>query len=380
MMDAEPQAQKQKTWLARVGYALISASEKQGCWTFLKGWLKWLTFWSVLLYSVALVLLTFILSHVGERNVTTAFLVFLPPAVWLLPALPLAAAALVLHWRALFVLGLTLAWYGYDFMGWRPGGEREAAGEVLRVMSYNRGQHANQSLQPFKNATKPDLLLMQEASNRAAGYAKDPEYAEFTHTQSLGEHTLLSRYPILEAAMLSALPEQSPKAVRFVIDWNGRQVAVYSVHLQTPRSPLQHHSRGAFLYGIIGVPGSPWAESNKKLQSFWDGQIADAELILKAVQEDPLPAIVVGDFNSPHVGYIHRLIARDLGDAHDEVGQGFGWTFPGKTRNPLSAGGPWLRIDYVFYSRHWQALQCITEPDRPSQHRALTATLELKAP
>ena len=98
------------------------------------------------------------------------------------------------------------------------------------------------------------------------------------------------------------------------------------------------------------------------------------------MREDALPVILVGDFNSPHVGYVHRLITRDMGDAHDAAGDGFGWTFPGSTHNPLSAGGPWMRIDYVFYSRHWRAVKCITEPERASQHRALTATLEITAP
>lgn len=30
-----------------------------------------------------------------------------------------------------------------------------------------------------------------------------------------------------------------------------------------------------------------------------------------------------------------------------------------------------MRIDYIFYDRHWKAIECVTERDRPSQHRAL---------
>lgn len=379
-MDAEPPKARRKPMLARAGQSLIDLAENQGCWQVVSRLLRGLTFWSVLLYVIGLVCLHLLLGRVGERNVTTAFLTFLPYSLWILPAVPLALAALLFHWRMLLVLAVTLAWFGYDFMGWRARGGREPSGEALRVMTYNRGQHANQSLQPFKNATKPDLLLMQEASSRAAGYARDPAYAEFLHTRSLGEHTLLSRYPILEESKLPALPGRSPKAVRFVIDWNGRQVAVYSVHLHSPREQLSYLKWGSFLYGVLGFPGTPWEGRRRDLQKFWDTQIADAELILKTVREDDLPCIVVGDFNSTPLGYIHRQITHDLGDSHETAGHGFGLTFPGTTRNPLSAGGPWMRIDYVFFNHHWQALDCITEPDRPSQHRALTATLELKAP
>ena len=135
-----------------------------------------------------------------------------------------------------------------------------------------------------------------------------------------------------------------------------------------------------FLYGVIGWPGTPWEDNRLELQKFWDGQMADAQAVLDAVRADPLPALVAGDFNAPHMGHIHDLITRELGDAHAEAGAGFGFSFPGTTRNPLSAGGPWMRIDYVFHSRHWQALNCTTEASRPSQHRAVAATLRLSAP
>ncbi|MCW0220428.1 MAG: endonuclease/exonuclease/phosphatase family protein [Prosthecobacter sp.] len=377
-MESESSQPAKKNWMARAGHALISASENQGCWPTLYRFLKWLTWIFILLYVVALVAFIAALSWIGEKNVTSAFLLYLPPAIWWLPAVPLAFFGLLLNRKALLILLLGMLWFGYAFLGWRMGGTGENPSGALKVMTYNRGQHMNQSLQPFKEATTPDIILFQEASGRAAGYAAAADYSEFIATKSLGEHTILSRYPILEEALLPALPGNSPKAARFVIDWNGKQVAIYSVHLQTPRDVLGAQMRGGFLYGILGLPGTPWAAKRRQLQIFWDDQMADAELILKAVREDPLPAIVAGDFNAPHMGYIHRLITRELGDSHATVGQGCGFSFPGSTHNPLSAGGPWMRIDYVFFTQHWQAVNCITEPDRPSQHRALTSTLVLK--
>ena len=34
-----------------------------------------------------------------------------------------------------------------------------------------------------------------------------------------------------------------------------------------------------------------------------------------------------------------------------------------------------MRIDYLFHDENWETIQCITEPDRPSQHRAVVAKL-----
>ncbi len=379
-MDSEASPPAPNTLLARTGRAMIAASENEGCFPILLRWLRRLTLWSVILYIVSLLVVTQALSWGGERNVTTAFLIFLPPSIWWLPALPLAFAALLLHRRALLLLLGVMLWFAYGFLDWRPGQDAVTGETALNVMTYNRGQHMNQSLKPFKEATLPDIIVLQEAYGRAAGYAADPDYADLPHTRNLGEHTLLSRYPVLEEKMLPALPGQSPKAVRFVIDWKGQKIALYSVHLQTPREVLGHQVRGGFLYGILGLPGTPWAGKRQQMQTFWDGQIADAEIILKAVREDPLPTLLAGDFNSPHVGYVHRLITRELQDSHAEAGQGFGLSFPGSTHNPLSMGGPWLRIDYVFASRHWQVEHCVTEADRRSQHRALTSTVTLKAP
>ncbi|SKA84346.1 Uncharacterized conserved protein YafD, endonuclease/exonuclease/phosphatase (EEP) superfamily [Prosthecobacter debontii] len=380
-MDAETKVAAKRAWLARAGHALIEASENEGCGMLLVRWLRFLTLWTTLLYIAVLVGLTLVSSWVGERNPTTAFLLFLPPAIWWLPALPLALMTLCLHRRALCLLALTMAWFGYDFLGWRwnlSGHEREGGNDALIVMTNNHGQHMNQSLQPFKNATQPDVIVLQESPGKASSYERSGNYAEFPFMQSVREHTILSRYPILESSALASLPGQSPKAVRFVIDWKGKQVALYSVHLHSPRETLAYQKWGPFLYGILGLPGTPWAEKRQRLQQFWNGQIADAEIVLAAIRQDSLPVIAAGDFNAPHIGYIHRMITRQLKDSHAEAGQGFGLTFPGFTNNPLSAGGPWMRIDYVFYDRHWEAIQCVTEPDRPSQHRALAATLVLK--
>ena len=65
-------------------------------------------------------------------------------------------------------------------------------------------------------------------------------------------------------------------------------------------------------------------------------------------------------------------------EAHHDVGSGLGYTFPGTTRNPLSLGGPWMRVDHIFFDSDWRALESLTESERPSQHRAVFSALELK--
>jgi vancomycin resistance protein VanJ len=328
------------------------------------------------LYCAMLLAVWLLLSHVGERNIFTAFLLYLPPSIWFLPALALLPLSLPLAPRAAGGLVVVIIFLLGGWLDFRPGRSDWAAppdGEVLVVLTYNRGQQGATSLQPFKNLAQPDVMVMQDAGNRAERYLHSDGYTEFSHAASAGEHTLVSRHPILEAEA------RGERAARFVIEWRGRRVAIYSVHLFTPRGPLQSLKGGGFLHGLPAIPGSGWEAKRRQKQEFWDGQLADAREIMSMVRADALPAVVAGDFNAPSVGLLYRLLAAEWTDAHASAGRGFGMTFPGETRNPLSAGGPWLRIDYIFAGDGWEVAACITEESRPSQHRAVAARLQLRA-
>ncbi len=335
-------------------------------------------------YAVFIISLVASMHWIGERNVTTAFLLYLPPAIWLLPAPVLAFLALLIRKRHVFtVIGISalafLALFNYQ-LGEDPilhAADRPA--DTITVLTYNRGQNNRQSLQPFKNLTQPDLLVLQDSGNRADNFMRSDGYSEFSHAESIANFTLVSKFPIRSKEAFSQQHGKRERyyAARFVIDFNGKAVSVYAVHLPTPRDMLLHYRKGSFLVGVLGFPGSPFASSRKKYQQFWDVHINMTKELLEKTQADPNPVIVAGDFNAPSLGYIHKLVADQLTDAHEEVGHGTGHSFPGVTRNPLSLFGPWMRIDYLFCNDMFQPKWCLTEEKRPSQHRAITASFKL---
>lgn len=367
--------------LKRLGEKLADDDSRQKLRTKLRRWTRRLFGASALAYALLLLLIIFALRWIGEKNLTLAFLLYLPRQALLIPSAALLLPAIFFHRPAAIALlaaSLAFLFVGMDFRpGPAPSPTRSEAGKSLTVMTYNRGQHRNQSLQPFKNHTHPDLIAMQDASGRAAGYLQSEGYEEFSHALDLAEFTLLSRYPILSAEAVSLPGAPSPPiAARFTIDFQGTEVAVYSVHTVSPRDTLLYYRRGAFLYGILGVPGSPVAGKRRSNQVFWDRRIEEMRILCDRIQADPLPVILAGDFNAPAGGYIHGLLRNAFQDAHSKAGSGFGFTFPGTTGNPLSLGGPWMRIDYLFCDESWAPLWCITEADRPSQHRAVAAKFE----
>lgn len=355
-----------------------AAGQQERLLALLRHLLRNVTLFLTIAWLAWLLILGMTLRMVGEQNVTTAALLYMPQMIWLLPLLPLMCLGLLFHRRCLLACVAALLLSGWLLLGFQWSAEvtngAAPRGAALSIMTNNHGQSMNQSLRPFKNAMRPDVLVLQEAKGRADGYLASPDYKEFKHGVSLGEHTFLSRFPILEAVLLEASPHgNGARPARIIIDWQGTRVSVYSVHQMTPRQTLATYRRGAFLWGLLGVPGTPWAEKRRSHQDFWDRQITDACHLLTIVAADSLPAIVAGDFNAPACGYVYSLVASSLGDAHSEAGQGFGYTFPGTTSSIFSLGGPWMRIDYLFHNRRWRTVECITEPQRASQHRAVFA-------
>ena len=358
----------------------------RGCLPTLWKWLGRAVALAAVLTALATVALAWALSAVGERNLTLAFFLYLPRVLFLLPALCLLPAALLWRrWISAVALVGAGAFFFVSAMGYRGGTPppRESAvpGETITVLTYNRGQHMGQSLQPFKNLVEPDVIVLQESGNRAALYAVAEGYELFEHGIDVGEFTVLSRYPILSAERLDAkgAGESLPPAARIELDFAGRPVALYAIHPLSPRGVLLYYRRGAFLHGILGLPGTPFESRRLQNQVYWDNRIADAEALLQRILDDPLPTLVAGDLNAPAGGFVHRLFREALEDAHEAAGRGFGYTFPGTTRNPLSGGGPWMRIDYLFCDREtWETRWCLTEEERPSQHRAVAAQFRLR--
>ncbi|RYD22994.1 MAG: hypothetical protein EOP87_26715, partial [Verrucomicrobiaceae bacterium] len=245
------------------------------------------------------------------------------------------------------------------------------------------GQNAKQSLQPVKNLIKPDILTLQETPGRAKRYLADPDYSEFKDGMSLGEHTFLSRYPIVSGDLvtLGGDVQDNEPAARFIIDFGGRHVVIYSVHFLTVRDTLTHYRKGAFLYGILGiVPGTSSHQKMELYQSMWNERIRTAQALKRLIDRETLPTIVLGDFNAPAGGYIQKSLTEGLQDTHQVAGSGLGYTFPGATRNPLSGGGPWMRIDYILASGHWKVIASMAEEKRASQHRAVAAKVKLSGP
>jgi vancomycin resistance protein VanJ len=322
------------------------------------------------LYATALVLLYLAFRWIGESNPTLAVLLYVPQTVWFLPLAGFLPLALLLHRpSALILIGASLFTAmlgGFEFS--LPGiGVKDSLG----IMTYNYGQHGGQSMRPFLEAENPDIVTLQEAERRAAGYRKT--YPEF-QVQECGEFLILSKLPFAteHPVLVRSAHHRKPIAARFELIYQQQRIVFYSVHLPTPRDQLYGSGLRTLVAGLLPLPGL--GDRKRQAQQYWTTRVEIARELHSWFASETLPLLVAGDFNTPQHGKIHSILFDGLIDSHEQKGTGFGFTFPGTTGNPLAFGGPWLRIDYVGAgSKHWRCVYARAEPDRPSQHRSYMA-------
>ncbi|MBX7211962.1 MAG: endonuclease/exonuclease/phosphatase family protein [Verrucomicrobiaceae bacterium] len=355
-----------------------------------------LNFLAFFMYAGAIFVAFAGMRYLGEQNMFFAFCIYWPPLVWFLPAVGLAFTSVcLLDWRTFVGLVVVSGTVILLPLGWRPPRTTNVntpppAGKLaLTILTNNRGQdkgEKGESIRTFMNTMKPDIMAFQESAGMAPRYKADPGYADFPHAAGVGEFVLLSKHPIIAMELVPLRPEGDVAggswpvvAARFVVEAGGRRVVIYNVHAPTPRDTLRYYMRGAFLYGIFGLPGTPWAARKQEGEKGWHQRISLMEALLERARQEKEPTVLTGDFNMPECGYLHSVVSSVFADSHSEAGEGFGFTFPGTTRNPLSFGGPWMRIDHIFFAPdEWRCIWSLAEPQRKSQHRAVVARLILR--
>ncbi len=260
-----------------------------------------------------------------------------------------------------------LVWAGGWGGLWLPGAPAAAAPEATAtVMAYNvLGYNLNTPavLEVLREADA-DVVALQELNlENGAAIARELA-AEYPHQwlepqAGVGGGGLISRLPFerLDSGLLAEMGWVSPPmVVRLTVA--GRPVTLVRFH-------------------AYANPG------------FWREREIQAGLLARFAREAEGPLVVVGDLNATDQNAAYGLLARELRDAWREAGWGFGHTFPGEPTaavggsRPVLMGVPvplWLvRIDFVFHSAHWAALDARLGPyDGASDHRPLIATLGLK--
>lgn len=272
------------------------------------------------------------------------------------------------RWASVAIEGIWAAAFAWFFGNYLVGPDPEPPPEgsiVITVMTYNLGDGlaTPDRLAPLLRDSGADLVGLQEVdAATAAMLAVDLTDAypyQVLHGLGIPGKGLLSRYPILRSDLLEFNPGRPD--LRAVVDLGATTVTVIVAHPPPPRLTR------------TGLGQRPGAAAQV------DGLIATV-----AATEGPL--LLLGDLNvtTMHDAY-RRLERAGLTDVFRAVGRGFGFTSPTHFARLNERGipmdrvpfKPFLRIDYVWTSRHWQPLAAWVGPSAGSDHLPVLARLAL---
>ncbi len=337
--------------------------------------LSFLTRWSVALswvYYTCLFGWAFFYVLTGDRYGIVALINSL--AVYLFLPLPLILPLALLTRRRELWIGLGVGsaiflwlWGGYFVP--RTASAHAADAPAITVMTYNAlglQTHIEPVLDVIR-AENADVVCLQEVNNALADSLQTELIDEYPYqyldpiddVRGMGA---ISRYPIeLKAEQLPFQWIGTPEV--FALDWQGQSVTLINFHtfaagLGTPEA-MDYNNRTREIQALVLAESARTAAANG-------------------------PVIACGDANTTPLSDAYRTITRDLKDSWREVGFGFGHTFPGSdikgSSRPRIYGWPvpqWLaRIDYVFHSNHWQAVEAhAANFDGVSDHRGVVVRL-----
>lgn len=265
--------------------------------------------------------------------------------------------------------------------------------DTLRISSYNLGKLESltqpelaEKVGDVINVVDPDILCLQEFLVRYRGnplrFRNLPSVAamfdslsyqvvasekhEVSHSFKpvfTNEDKLSMR--VKERIALSDDNSHELHIIRTVVRWDGRDAAVYNVHLQTfgERKPWSETALNPLNPGF-------WSLFLSQYRDAFIDRAWQADKIAELIQKETLPFILVGDFNSTPHNWVYHRIASGLRDAYVEAGH--------KRKMSYNARFPIARIDHVLLSEQWEVVGADILPFTYSDHRPLLVVIKFK--
>jgi vancomycin resistance protein VanJ len=225
----------------------------------------------------------------------------------------------------------------------------------LRVMTFNLyglpQTNYTQQMSVIREANA-DVVAMQELSEEAAA-AIDASLADlyphrYYYPYGIPGTGIVSKYPIIEQQEISSIGLNLVH-MRAMIDVNGAQIVVFSVH-----------------------PPPPGVDRNGGFFSRGRGEITALSRMGAA---EGRPVLMLGDFNTVDQSEDYQLMI-DAGfiDSFREAGWGFGSTWPSRIRS-IEHSPPLIRIDYIWHSAEFRTVRAWVGRETVSDHRPVIADL-----
>ena len=336
---------------------------------------RW-TLWTSILNAMFTMALVISMLEVSENWWLTGTLIFVPQLPLLIPSICLFVASLVFNIRAAMLNVICLGLILFSLCG--AGFSMKAFDKVpnsarnIRVLSCNVQNFQPDFSKVMREVSrlKPDIIAFQEA--RVTPPEMLTQFLKGWHIQHVGEFWVGSRWPVRLVGSCEATPyDNRLTALKVQVETPNGPVVLSNVHLMTARRGLANLSLGS----IVSGEGPAAVEHHSFLR--YEEARQTREFINKS--GDDGPHLIVGDLNMPATSNIYDEHFGSFRNAFDEAGFGFGYTAPCRPVRFWIPNTPWLRIDHVLSSGHFEPLQCQIGEFNGSDHRLVSAVLKLNS-
>ncbi|MBX2895959.1 MAG: endonuclease/exonuclease/phosphatase family protein [Cyclobacteriaceae bacterium] len=170
---------------------------------------------------------------------------------------------------------------------------------------------------------------------RAAGYEGYTFVAEIDDRQHNPGLAIFSTYEFINSGVVWHDPQSLNAAIFADLKYGEKIIRVYNVHLSSMK--------------LTARPTGWLHKIHYLFQQLKTGSVNRSKQINRLVDHmktSPYPYLVCGDFNETPYSYVYSRMRRELTNAFEERGSGFGFT--------LNQKPYFLRIDHQFFSREFK--------------------------
>lgn len=340
-------------------------------------------------------LLVFQISYAADiRHWLGGFLMLSIPFAFAINLFFLVAYIFSRSWK--FIVSLVVLIIGYPLiertLKFSLRAEADSADQKLSVLSYNvmylnhsdrsaEGRSIAAQISNDLDTLQADIKCFQEIMNRP----DEPLFDSFDLLKKANRHNTYMHSEIdpgsyigaVGLATFSKYPIVAKKEISWKINNNGVLITDIKVREDTIRVfNLQFKSMGIRVQKAIT---SNEDQRNREarnilsqLKSGFEDRSLQVDVIEELVRESPHPVILAGDFNELPYGYAYGRIRKQLDNAFEEAGFGFGFTY-----HKLPS---FLRIDNIFFdSDKFEALEFKTFNElKGSDHYPVKASFKIR--
>ena len=354
-------------------YAMPSTTASTATPSFAARWVSRLSWINLSL----LMAVSWLLFAISENWWFSSAMTYAPRIPYVVPAIVLLLASCMWHRASIIVNFISIAVVAVPIMGLAlPVGQwtgstpaTPPSGTVLKIVSCNV-----QDYRPDFDAViteigkfNPDVVAFQDARSESRLLTK---FFSKWHTVHEGEYFVASRYPVklIQLGHFDAFDRDA--ILHCELELPTTRVTFFNVHQMTPR----HGLRELDLSSPITQHGSTRLTHYLELRAEEAGSV-------RAFVEDHrggLPTVLVGDFNMPCESSLYQRHWFGFQNAFNVAGTGYGYSFPCTRQYCWPPGLPWMRLDHILADDAWNIRSCKVGQSNGSDHRPITATIELR--